>query len=1015
MSDRSVRVTLTAKVEGFQAAMAKAKSSVDEIVASTSKAAQTDAWKSASSTLMLFGATAMGVATAASMKFASFEEKMSQVAATGENARQNLDALRDSAMHWGAETKYSADEAAEGIESLLKAGVDASDVIGGGLQGALTLAATGNLSVADSADAAAIAMQQFGLAGKDIPHIADLLAAGAGKATGEVSDFAGALNQAGLVASQFGLSIEETVGGLAAFANAGLIGSEAGTSLRSMLSQLAAPSNEAAQLMKDLGISAYDASGEFVGLENLAGQLKSQLADLTPQQRDFAMATIFGAYSVRAANVLYEEGAEGIAHWTAEVSEAGYAAESAAIRQDNLRGDIEKLGGAIDTLAIAGGEAAAGGLRTLVQGLTSIIDSANEYPEVASNIVATVGVLGALALTAGGVMKAATAAVQMAEGLKAIKAAAVAASATEMGKLGIAAGIAGTSLLIMGMAGSRIQERLDAMRLSTDAAEQALVKFGETGAKTQLDDSFAQALAGTGESVRDLGSGLQMLSEYGGTAWESVESFIMGVVNMKGNITMLREETDKLDSALSHMSTEDAARSFSRLYGEVDQSKISLEEFTTLFPQYEASLRSTAEALGVVDISQREMSTWMSTGLEPAALRIARVLADQGVAHVAAGASADEQAEALQNLISIQNEAAAAAINASNAQIGYYGALDNATKLAEEQNGVLGRGVEGFDLYTEAGRAAQSSLDGVASAALKSRDSMLENGEAIETVTAFTAQAREEFIKAAVGLGLNEEAAHRLADQYGLIPGQIVSEISVNGAEISQEKVKGFLESLNMLPPEVKAAVISEFESAGYEAAMESLGQVSPETAAVIMSAWESGGYDAAVAALNSVDPEIAATIISQWDSAGYKAAMAALASVTDKTVTITTIHQVLEQRVAYNIGQPGRAGGGPVWGPGTATSDSILTKLSNGEFVVRTWAANRIGYDRLAFMNATGQIPRFANGGRVNASPPRMVSIPSSIESRGENLAPIRLTSQLVVDGKILAQSIRQYDRSLQ
>ncbi len=53
-------------------------------------------------------------------------------------------------------------------------------------------------------------MTQFGLYGKDIPHIADLLAAGAGKAQGEVSDMAIALKQAGLVASQMRAALSRT-------------------------------------------------------------------------------------------------------------------------------------------------------------------------------------------------------------------------------------------------------------------------------------------------------------------------------------------------------------------------------------------------------------------------------------------------------------------------------------------------------------------------------------------------------------------------------------------------------------------------------------------------------------------------------------------------------------------------------------------------------------------------------------------------------------------------------------
>jgi TP901 family phage tail tape measure protein len=101
------------------------------------------------------------------------------------------------------------------------------------------------LDVADAAQIAATALTQFKLEGSDIPHVADLLAAGAGKAQGSVDDLSQALNQGGLVASQAGQSIEDTTGVLAAFAAAGLIGSDAGTSLKTALIALEKPSTAA--------------------------------------------------------------------------------------------------------------------------------------------------------------------------------------------------------------------------------------------------------------------------------------------------------------------------------------------------------------------------------------------------------------------------------------------------------------------------------------------------------------------------------------------------------------------------------------------------------------------------------------------------------------------------------------------------------------------------------------------------------------------------------------------------
>lgn len=64
-------------------------------------------------------------------------------------------------------------------------------------------------------------------------------------------------------------------------------------------------------------------------------------------------------------------------------------------------------------------------------------------------------------------------------------------------------------------------------------------------------------------------------------------------------------------------------------------------------------------------------------------------------------------------------------------------------------------------------------------------------------------------------------------------------------------------------------------------------------------------------------------------------------------------------------------ADGGPngyVTGPGTTTSDSIPTLLSDKEYVVRAWAAKRIGISNLDQMNRTGDLPVKTQISTVNA-----------------------------------------------
>ena len=179
--------------------------------------------------------------------------------------------------------------------------------------------------MSEAAETAATAMVQFNLSGDKVTHVADLLAAGAGKAQGGVHDMAYALKQSGLVASQAGLSIEETTGSIAAFASAGLIGQDAGTSFKTMLQRLENPSKGAKNAMDDLGIHIYDAQGHFIGITAVAEQLRNGMKDLGEEERNTAMSTIFGSDAIRAANVLYNEGGEGIQGWIDKVNDAGHA------------------------------------------------------------------------------------------------------------------------------------------------------------------------------------------------------------------------------------------------------------------------------------------------------------------------------------------------------------------------------------------------------------------------------------------------------------------------------------------------------------------------------------------------------------------------------------------------------------------------------------------------------------------------------------------------------------------
>lgn len=321
--------------------------------------------------VVLAGAFAVAVNSAA-----DFTAELSNLQAVAGTTREEMAELRQQALDLGASTVFSATEAAQAQTELAKAGASVEQILSGGLTAALDLAAAGEIELADAATYVATGLNTFQLAAEDAGRVADVLSAAANRSATDIPNMGLALSQVGLVANGFGISIEETAGSLALFAQNGLTGSDAGTSFKTMLQRLNPQSEEAATLMSDLGLAFYDSEGAFVGLESVAEQLQQKLGGLTEEQRNAALATLFGTDAVRAANLLYSAGGEGIAEWTAAVDDSGNAAETARIKLDNLKGDLEGLKGAFETVFITAGEGQMTGLRDLVQSLTGVVTEA---------------------------------------------------------------------------------------------------------------------------------------------------------------------------------------------------------------------------------------------------------------------------------------------------------------------------------------------------------------------------------------------------------------------------------------------------------------------------------------------------------------------------------------------------------------------------------------------------------------------------------------------------------------
>lgn len=369
ISDMAAKMTaLDKQMRGLGDAAGQASKSISDQLTSAGKS-MTDAGKK-----MTLGITAplVGIGVIAANTSKDFEVSMNTLGVVSGAAASEVEDLRKYAMQMGADTVFSAGEAANAMVDLAKSGFSPAQIQGGGLAATMALAATEGMALTDAAVTVSNAMSTFGLEAGQASMIADTLAGGANASTASVDSLTQALRQVGPGAVNAGLSLNDTVGVLAAFDAAGIKGSDAGTSLKTMLMRLVPSTDEAAEMMKKLGINFTNADGSFKSISEVSGILQSRLGGLTEAQRQQALTTMFGSDATRAATVLMTEGAAGIQTYIDGTMKMGSAQELADARMSGLAGTLEQLKGSLETAALVIGDV----LSPVIQNVANFIKAA---------------------------------------------------------------------------------------------------------------------------------------------------------------------------------------------------------------------------------------------------------------------------------------------------------------------------------------------------------------------------------------------------------------------------------------------------------------------------------------------------------------------------------------------------------------------------------------------------------------------------------------------------------------
>ena len=332
----------------------------------------------------------VGAIKGAVVAFADFEKAMSNVKAVSGATGKDFEQLSEVAREMGKRTSKSAAEAADGLQYLALAGWDTQQMMAG-IEPVLRLSEAGAIDLGRASDLVTDSMSALGIQVDQLPGFLDKVAHTSRKANTNIDALMEAFLVAGGTLNTFNVPLEEANAILGIMANRGFKGSEAGTALNAIMVNLTSGLGAAGAAMTELNLNAFDAEGNFRGLETIFMDVKNKLAEMNDEQRAQYISMIAGKEHLKTFTGILDGLGNEYGNLKGEIQSAdGALMEMANTQMDNLHGSVEILKSAWSEMNIAIGERVAPAVRYFVEYGTAML------PKVQDKIMGIVDSAGKL-------------------------------------------------------------------------------------------------------------------------------------------------------------------------------------------------------------------------------------------------------------------------------------------------------------------------------------------------------------------------------------------------------------------------------------------------------------------------------------------------------------------------------------------------------------------------------------------------------------------------------------------
>jgi TP901 family phage tail tape measure protein len=343
--------------------------------------------------------------------FIDFSDRLGIIASVSNAVTTEFHRLKSAAILMGATTRFTTEQAAEGLEKLARAGFNVENQLAM-LPSVMRLAQAAATDLATAAEISTIVMNEFRMDPEQFKEATDVLALAANRTQATISDLGFGFKYIGALAANVGADFSDLTASLALLHNAGMKGTMAGTALRGMMQRLMNPTRENADLLAQLseriggvGLVLQNAKGDFVGFRSILEQLER--AGITTGE----VLKIFGQRAGPGMAALLAMGSDRLKELEEDLeNSAGTAAKMSDTMEKTFKGQLLLMRSAFSALSDSVGMNLSSTLIPLAAAVADITNKfialRNEFPSLTkvfdsglAGIAIFAATLGAVAVT----------------------------------------------------------------------------------------------------------------------------------------------------------------------------------------------------------------------------------------------------------------------------------------------------------------------------------------------------------------------------------------------------------------------------------------------------------------------------------------------------------------------------------------------------------------------------------------------------------------------------------------